>query len=188
MPTIEIIDGNEVKVYSDVERAEGLTKARLAANLARVGSNESQFATDADYAAWVCAAVGIATLPTTAAESYFEQYAGKTVVEMETALSDAIIAASEANPEAPLPTPTVAAIPQRVSMRQARLALLGAGLLSTIDAAIASLPSPQKEAAQIEWEYSAYVERSNALIASLSTALGMTAEQMDALFVQAATL
>ncbi len=35
-------------------------------------------------------------------------------------------------------------IPQEVTMRQARLALLGAGLLGGVDAAIASLPSPTK--------------------------------------------
>ena len=42
------------------------------------------------------------------------------------------------------------AVPQTVTMRQARLALLGAGLLAGVDAAIASLPEPDKSAAIIE--------------------------------------
>jgi len=79
-------------------------------------------------------------------------------------------------------------IPQEVTMRQARLALLGAGLLGGVDAAIASLPSPTKEAASIEWEYAAVVQRSSGLVPAMATALGMTSEQIDALFVAAANL
>ena len=87
-----------------------------------------------------------------------------------------------APPEAPVP------IPQSVTMRQARLALLGAGLLDDVEAAIAALPSPQKEAARIEWEYSQEVQRHNGFVSVLAPALGMTDEQTDALFVTAAVL
>src|SRR3990167_2007760 len=86
------------------------------------------------------------------------------------------------------PPPEPAAIPAAVTMRQARLALLGAGLLSSIDAAIDALPSPQKEAARIEWEYSQEVQRHNGFVSALAPALGLTQEQVDALFLQAATL
>lgn len=79
-------------------------------------------------------------------------------------------------------------VPESVSMRQARLALLGAGLLSQVDAAIASLPIPQKEAAAIEWEYAQEVQRHNGLVPAMAQALGMTEAQLDALFIQAATL
>lgn len=82
-------------------------------------------------------------------------------------------------------TPTV---PASISMRQARLALLGAGLLSSVDAAIAAMPSPAKEAAQIEWDYASEVQRENALIASLASGLGLTEVQIDDLFITAATL
>lgn len=88
-------------------------------------------------------------------------------------------------PVAPVQPPQV---PAAVTMRQARLALLGAGLLANIDAAIDALPSPQKEAARIEWEYSQEVQRHNGFVSALAPALGLTAEQTDALFVQAATL
>lgn len=86
-----------------------------------------------------------------------------------------------------LPQPPLA-VPASVTMRQARLALLGAGLLDDVEAAIAALPSPQKEAAKIEWEYSQEVQRHNGFVSALAPALGLTAEQTDALFVQAATL
>jgi len=79
-------------------------------------------------------------------------------------------------------------IPQTVTMRQARLALLAAGKLSAVDAAIASLPSPQKEAAQIEWEFSSVVDRNRPLVQTLGPALGLSEAELDALFIQAAQL
>lgn len=79
-------------------------------------------------------------------------------------------------------------VPAAVTMRQARLALLGAGLLDDIDAAINGLPSQQKEAARIEWEYSQEVQRHNGFVSVLAPMLGLTEAQTDALFVQATTL
>ena len=100
-----------------------------------------------------------------------------------------MLAASVPEGEAILPYVAPApVVPDSVSMRQARLALLGAGLLSQVDAAIASLPSPQKEAAAIEWEYAQEVQRHNGLVPAMAQALGMTDAQLDALFMQAATL
>lgn len=81
-----------------------------------------------------------------------------------------------------------ARVPAAVTMRQARLALLSAGLLDDVDAAINSLPSPQKEAARIEWEYSQEVQRHNGFVAQLGPALGLSDVQMDDLFAIAATL
>lgn len=82
----------------------------------------------------------------------------------------------------------VAAVPKEVTMRQARLALLGAGLLTGVTAAITALPSPQKEAAQIEWEYSQVVERNRGLVLSLGTSLGLSVRQLDDLFTTASSL
>jgi len=79
-------------------------------------------------------------------------------------------------------------VPSQVTMRQARLALLGAGLLSQVNAAIASLPSPDKEAAEIEWEYAAVVQRNSGLVPAMAQALGMTNAQLDALFIAAESL
>jgi hypothetical protein len=79
-------------------------------------------------------------------------------------------------------------VPQTVTMRQARLALLGVGKLASVTDAIASLPSPQKEAVQIEWEYSQSVERNRPFVAMLAPALQLTDAQIDELFIVAATL
>jgi hypothetical protein len=77
------------------------------------------------------------------------------------------------------------AVPAAVTMRQARLALLNAGLLSSVETFIGALPSPEKEAAQIEWDYAAEIRRDHALVIQMENAMGMTSEQMDALFVAA---
>lgn len=82
------------------------------------------------------------------------------------------------------PTP----VPTAVTMRQARLALLGAGLLDDVEAAINALPSPQKEAAKIEWEYSQEVQRYNGFVSVLAPMLGLDEARLDALFLQAAAL
>lgn len=85
------------------------------------------------------------------------------------------------------PAPPVP-VPVAVTMRQARLALLHAGKLAAVTAAISGLPSPQKEAAQIEWEYSQEVQRHNGFVAQLGPVLGLDAAALDALFVAAAGL
>jgi hypothetical protein len=79
-------------------------------------------------------------------------------------------------------------VPQEVTMRQARLALLGAGLLAQIDPAIETLSSPQKEVARIEWDYSSAVKRDQPLVAVLGAELGLTSAQLDQLFITAAGL
>lgn len=78
--------------------------------------------------------------------------------------------------------------PNRVTMRQARLALLGAGYLAQVDAAVAGMPGVEGEAARIEWEYAAEVVRDSALTQAMAAVLGLTEAQMDALFVEAGKL
>jgi hypothetical protein len=75
-------------------------------------------------------------------------------------------------------------IPSVVSMRQARLALLQSGLLTTVDAAIAQ----GTEADKISWEYATEVNRNDALVTNLSVTLGLTDQQLDDLFVLASSL
>jgi len=80
------------------------------------------------------------------------------------------------------PPLTLAPVPQSVTARQARLGLLGAGLLDDVEAALASLEGPQGRAARIEWEYALEIRRDSPLIAALAPALGLTGEQVDDLF------
>lgn len=79
-------------------------------------------------------------------------------------------------------------VPKSVTMRQARLALLQAGLLDDVDVAIAALPSPQKDQAQIEWEYSQEVFRDKELVQILAPSLGLDDAALDQLFITAAAL
>lgn len=86
------------------------------------------------------------------------------------------------------PPPPVSLVPTVLTMRQARLVLFTAGLIGSVQAAIDALPSPQKEKAQIEWDYSNEVQRHNGFVSQLAPALGLTSEQVDALFVTGAEL
>lgn len=79
-------------------------------------------------------------------------------------------------------------VPASITMRQARLALLGAGLLASVSTAINALPEPLKSAAQIEWEYSNEVQRRNGFVEQLAPVLGLTNSQLDDLFRAAAQL
>lgn len=79
-------------------------------------------------------------------------------------------------------------VPSSVSMRQARLALLAAGHLASVEAAIDAMSEPARSAARIEWDYSNEVQRHNGLVSALGPSLGLTDEQIDALFRVAAGL
>lgn len=84
---------------------------------------------------------------------------------------------------APPPPPTPPAV-LAVTMRQARLALLGAGMLDDVEAAIAAAPP----AVRIEWEYATQIERASPLVAAIAAELDLDAPALDALFAAAAQL
>ena len=79
-------------------------------------------------------------------------------------------------------------VPVVVTMRQARLALLGAGLLAQVNTAVANMPGAEGDAARIEWGYTQEVRRDSPLVAGLSAALGLTDETLDNLYKVAAGL
>ena len=80
--------------------------------------------------------------------------------------------------------PPPPAIPSVITMRQARLALLQAGLLNSVNTAMAHAA----ESAQIEWEYATQVIRTDPLVAAMQSGLGLTDDDLDALFTLGATL
>ena len=87
------------------------------------------------------------------------------------------------------PVPVQPPKPTSVTMRQARLALLQTGHLSAIQAAIGAISdSTERQAAQIEWEFAATVDRSSSFTQSMVVALGLTEESTDNLFTLAASL
>ena len=75
-------------------------------------------------------------------------------------------------------------VPQQVTMRQARLALLGAGLLDDVEMVIAAAG----RAEQLEWEYAAVVDRSGPIVAIVQQQKALTDAQIDDLFREAAKL
>src|SRR5690606_24198301 len=83
------------------------------------------------------------------------------------------------------PEPTEPSIPSVVTMAQAKLALLYAGLYEQVEQALADLPEPQKTAALIEWNHRQTLEREHPLVAQVATALGLTEQQLDELFLDA---
>ena len=85
--------------------------------------------------------------------------------------------------------PEVPAVPASVSMRQAKRALLAAGLLDSADMAIAGIADETaRRAAQIDWTSATEVRRDWPLVASIAQALSLTDQQIDALFVAASQL
>lgn len=74
--------------------------------------------------------------------------------------------------------------PQSVTPRQARLALLQAGLLDQVQAAVDAAGGATK----ITWEFATTIERNSPLIETLGGSLGLTSEQVDTLFRFASTL
>jgi hypothetical protein len=79
-------------------------------------------------------------------------------------------------------------VPESVSARQIRLWLVRNGVsLAAVDAAIDAIPDQlQRDSVRVEWDYAPYVERSHPMLVPLAAALGMTEQQVDQAFVEAA--
>lgn len=128
-----------------------------------------------------------AVAETPAPEAPIEQ----TVLEAAPQLVDGVWtqqwAVTDATPEQ-VAERRAALVPRAVTMRQARLALHAAGQLAAVEAAINALSEPARTAARIEWDYSGEVQRHHGLVAALAPALGLSDEQVDALFIGAGAL
>ena len=81
-----------------------------------------------------------------------------------------------------MPVPVV--VPAEVSPIKARRALRGVGLLPLVEAALAQAG----EEAQETWEYAVTIPRDEPMLTAIAEQLGMTAAQLDAIFILAASL
>lgn len=89
----------------------------------------------------------------------------------------------------PAPVEPVVVVPQVVTRRQARQALLLAGRLQDVQPAIDAIADPlQRGMVQIEWDDSQEFRRDWPSLNLLASTVGMTAADLDALFVQAGAL
>lgn len=71
-----------------------------------------------------------------------------------------------------------------ITARQLRLWLFSQNILSTVEQMITDIGG----AAKIEWEYATEYNRTHPMVIQLGTALGMTSEQLDQVFITAATI
>ena len=76
----------------------------------------------------------------------------------------------------------------KVTMRQARLALLSIGLLDQVEPAIDAMDEPARTIAKIEWDYSSEVHRDKPFVNSLGEILGLDSDAIDQLFITAAAI
>jgi predicted nucleic acid-binding Zn-ribbon protein len=79
-------------------------------------------------------------------------------------------------------------IPAVVTMADARIVLTLMGLIDRVDAAIASMDGEARIVAATRWEYATHIRRDSAWVTGLGAALGLTPEQIDGLFIAAASL
>jgi hypothetical protein len=80
-------------------------------------------------------------------------------------------------------------VPEKITLRQARLALLNLNLLDLAETVISNIQDTTKRrAAQINWEYAEYINRTSDLVSVLEQGLPLTVDQMDDLFIAAAVI
>jgi hypothetical protein len=85
----------------------------------------------------------------------------------------------------PVPVPPQApSVPQTVSPRQARLALIQSGLYNQVNTTI----NTSDQTTQVWWEFASTIDRQNPILIQVATQIGLQAYQIDALFILAATL
>lgn len=78
-------------------------------------------------------------------------------------------------PEKPMP---------RLTQRQIRRALLSVGKLDMVDTFINTMKSPEKEAAQIDWDYASSFDWNNPLVKALIPNLGENEEEVKKLWLK----
>lgn len=79
-------------------------------------------------------------------------------------------------------------VPKKVTMRQAQEALLEDGSLDLVEATINAMQGVEGRRAKIQWTKSQDVYRNWPLVIQLGPVIGKTPEQLDQLFIKAATL
>ena len=92
------------------------------------------------------------------------------------------ITEAEANAIRAANTPPTA-VPQSVTRFQAKAALLGAGLLEQVEVYMALPDTPM--VTKLAWTETQNFERASPTVAGLAALLGLTAGQVDALFITA---
>jgi len=85
------------------------------------------------------------------------------------------------------PVKTTEPVPT-ITPRQLRLWLLSRELLSQVPMLIEAMPESDKSVAEIEWEFATVFEHRHPFMMALAAAVGMSAEDIEAGFREAALL
>ncbi|TXH15601.1 MAG: hypothetical protein E6R03_06925 [Hyphomicrobiaceae bacterium] len=83
-----------------------------------------------------------------------------------------------------LPTPPKR-VPREIPNWRANAMLAKLGLLETVEQAISSIPEPQRTVVMLAWNGDAKLARNGPTVLSLAGTLGLTPEQLDAIFIEA---
>ena len=81
-----------------------------------------------------------------------------------------------------------APVPAAVSRFQARAALLAAGLLATIENAVAAYDGEDASLVQLAWSEATEWKRLSPTVTALASIVGLTDQQLDDLFIAAAQI
>ena len=74
-------------------------------------------------------------------------------------------------------------VPQEITPLQSKLQLLEIGLLDEVEALVAA-----DRKVQLYWEYALVIERDNEILLMITSALGMTEDEVDEFFITASKL
>lgn len=88
----------------------------------------------------------------------------------------------------PITPVIVPQVPQTITLWSFRAMLTVLGLVNAAESLMNSLPEPEKTVANIQWNYGNFIDRDHPLINTLGTQLGLTTEQIDNIFIEAAKL
>lgn len=95
---------------------------------------------------------------------------------------------AEGNTPEPYAVPP-APVPTSLTMKQARRALLRAGLIDAVVPALAAIPDAiERRDAMIVWEFANSVERTDPMVVMLAAAFELDEAALDALFIAGAAL
>lgn len=80
-------------------------------------------------------------------------------------------------------------VPDSLTPRQMRLALIGHGItLTDVEAVINGLEEPLHTYAKVNWEYATAFERGNELLNSMAPYLGLSSDDLDQIFINGQTI
>jgi hypothetical protein len=79
-------------------------------------------------------------------------------------------------------------VPREIPNWRVKVILAQMGLLTAVEAAIAALPEPDRTVASLAWGGDAKLARRGKTVLGLAAALGLSADQVDQLFIAAEAL